>query len=138
VIPEAVIQTGLRVQANDQIITTAAYMGNLELNAFLPVIADALLESTTGLTQAAYILNNLCIAGIQVNTKVCQYQTSRSIATATALATKVGYHMAECIFREACASNQSMREIVIKKGCMTAEEYDALTAPEMVTRLGSS
>ena len=55
VIPEAVAQVAIRVMGNDQVITHACSSGNLELNQFMPLIADALLENLTLLNNACFI-----------------------------------------------------------------------------------
>jgi len=136
VIPEAVTQAALRAQANDQLITTAASMGNLELNAFLPVLADALLESTGYLTQGTRILESHCIADIRVNEDKCQQQIESSTATATALASRIGYHAANALRKKARNSNQTLRELAQSIHGISAEAFDELLSAETVTRLG--
>ncbi|MFU8778111.1 MAG: aspartate ammonia-lyase [Roseovarius sp.] len=137
VIPEAVTQAALRVQTNDQLITTAASMGNLELNAFLPVIADALLESLALLARAAGILDTHCIAGIHVNEAACRQHTAQSIATATALAGAIGYHAAAELLQTARTTGQSLRDLAQARHGLSPDAFDTLIAPETVTRLGS-
>ncbi len=136
VIPEAVTQAALRAQANDQLIATAASMGNLELNAFLPVLADALLESTGLLTQGTRILESHCIAGIQVNENICQQQIESSTATATALASRIGYHAANALLQQARSRNKTLRELAQSIHGISSEAFDELLSPETVTRLG--
>jgi aspartate ammonia-lyase len=137
VIPEAVIQAALRVQANDQLITSAASMGNLELNAFMPAIADALLESLHLLGQSANMLAD-CIADLQVNEAACRRQTENSVATATALATVLGYHAAQNLLAESRKTGTSLRELALSRHSLAPADFDALISPETVTRLGQS
>jgi aspartate ammonia-lyase len=61
VIPEAVIQIAIKVIAGDGAITMAAVHGEFELNAFLPLIADALLENLTLLTDCATMFREKCV-----------------------------------------------------------------------------
>ncbi len=136
VIPEAVIQAALRVQANDQLIAQAAALGNLELNAFLPVLADALLESITLLTRAAHILDDYCITDIHVNEERCRQQVESSIATITALASRIGYHAAAQMLEQARTSRIPLRELAKIHHGISTETFDQLISPEHVTRLG--
>ena len=135
VIPEAVTQAALRVQANDQLITSAASMGNLELNAFLPVLADALLESVGLLTRSVGMLGQ-CIATLQVNESICRQQVESSIATITALASRIGYHAANALLEEARTTSCSLRELAQEQHGISREEFDQLISPEAVTKLG--
>ncbi len=137
VIPEAVTQAALRVQANDQLISSAASMGNLELNAFLPVIADAFLENLSLLSRATHILDVHCIAGIHVNEKTCRQQVESSTATVTALASQIGYHAANALLEKNRTSHQSLRELAQRHHNISSDEFDQLISPEAVTRLGS-
>ena len=136
VIPEAVIQAALRVQANDQLITTAASMGNLELNAFLPVIADALLESISLLARATGMLDTHCIAAIHVKEDACRRQVETSIATVTALAARIGYHAAAELLAITRETRQPLRQLALQMHGLDPETFDRLIAPETVTRLG--
>ena len=137
VIPEAVTQAGFRVMANDQLIAQAAASGCLELNPFLPVLADALLESLLLLTQACKLLNERCILGMQINRAVCARYVGTSTATATALASVLGYATAAALLEQARSSARPLRELVTEQALMTNEAFDWLTSPEAVTRLGS-
>ena len=136
VIPEAVSQAAMTVMANDQAITFACSMGNLELNAFLPLIADALLGSLDLLTNACSILRRLCVAGLEANEARCRTHVESSTASITALVDAIGYHAAQEIAAEAKAAGKSIR-IVIERGLLSEEMFDELVSAESVTRLGS-
>ncbi len=137
VIPEAVSQVALRVFGNDQIIAHAVSMGQLELNAFLPVVADALLESLDLLTRACELFRTYCLVGIEADSERCAAHVSSSTATLTALIPHIGHDRAEQIAATARATGQTIREVVIADGLLTADEFDALVAPEAVCRLGT-
>jgi len=136
VIPEAVSQAAMAVMAHDQAIAQACSMGSLELNAFLPLIADALLGSIELLTNACSILRRHCVEGIEANEAVCLRHVHGATATLTALVEAIGYKKAEQIAEVARAENRSIREVIVERGLLSAEQFDALTSPEAVMRLG--
>ncbi len=137
VIPEAVTQAAIRVVANDLALTQAASLGNLELNAFMLLIADSLLDSLSLLTNACERFARLCIRGLTVNAATCARHISGSIATATALVAPLGYRQAESVLAEARASGRPISDILEQRGLMSREDFAALITPESVTRLGS-
>ena len=85
VIPEAVSQTAMLVMGHDSTITMACASGSLELNPFLPLVSNCLLESIDLLTRSAEILGRHCISGLQVDEERCCEHVRNSTATATAL-----------------------------------------------------
>jgi len=137
VIPEAVAQSAIKVMANDQAIAQACSAGNLELNQFMPLIAHALLESVSLLSNAAGIFATKCVKGIQANKEICKRNVENSTATLTALIPKIGYHKADEIGKLARENQLSVKNAAIQSGLLTADEFDKLTSPEMVCRLGS-
>lgn len=137
VIPEAVTQVGMKVIGNDVVIGQACCMGCLELNPFLPVVADALLESLDLLTAACGIFRANCVAGIEADVTACLAHVNGSTATATALLPRLPYTTISGIVEQARATGRTIREIVIDGGYLTPSEYDMLLSPEAVRRLGS-
>jgi aspartate ammonia-lyase len=137
VIPEAVSQAALAVMANDQTIAFACSLGNLELNAFLPLIADALLGSLDLLANACSGFRRLCIAGLEADEERCRQHVESSTASITALVDRIGYQAAQEIAGEVAGSGRSIRTILIERGLMTHEEFDELISAESVMRLGS-
>jgi aspartate ammonia-lyase len=137
VVPEAVSQVAMVVMGHDQVIAQACSMGNLELNAFLPLIADALLGSLDLLCAACSIFQRLCVADLQADEAQCRRHAESATATVTALVEKIGYDAAQAVAAAAAAEGRTIREIVIERELLTAEEFDALVSAEAVTRLGS-
>lgn len=137
VIPEAVSQAALRVMAHDQELTHACALGNLELNAFLPLVADALLNSLELLTGASRILRVHCVADLAANDEWCRAHVTAATATATALLPALGYQRAEAVAREARDTRRTIRDVVLARGWLTPDEFDHLVSPEAVTRLGT-
>lgn len=137
VIPEAVTQAAMVVMANDATIAMAASMGSLELNAFVPIVADKLLESVRLLTNACDIFRRLCVDGVEVNRERCRMHVEGSTATVTTLVERLGYQRACEIARIARDEGRTIREVATSQNVLTNEEFDALVSPEAVTRLGS-
>ena len=137
VIPEAVSQASMRVFAHDQAIAQAVSMGNLELNAFMPLIADSLLDSLNLLTESCRILREYCVVGITVNEEKCREHIETSSAVVTALVSEIGYQKAQEVAIKAKEEMKTIREIVIELGLMDSGQFDFLISPDMVTRLGS-
>lgn len=137
VIPEAVSQAAMAVMAHDQSITFAASLGNLELNAFLPLIADSLLGSLDLLTNACSMLRRFCVAGLEADEARCRRNVDGATATLTALIDMIGYQAAQEIAAESTASGKGIRAIVLGRGLLTAEDFDELVSAENVTKLGS-
>jgi aspartate ammonia-lyase len=111
VIPEMVMQVGMKVIANDSAITTAALHGEFELNAFLPLIAEVLLESLSILDRAVTLFRTKCITLIEPNREKCLELLNKSYAFATEYTAKLGYDKVSQIIDE----NSGNAEL-IKKG----------------------
>jgi aspartate ammonia-lyase len=137
VICEAVSQAGMLTLAYDMAIGQAALSGQLELNAFLPLVAEALLTTLSILREADEMFRNRCIAGIQVNREVCRMHVERSWATVTALVPRLGHEKATEIAREVKQSGRTVGEVVLAKGYLDAETLQALLSPDAMTTLGS-
>jgi aspartate ammonia-lyase len=137
VIPEAVSQAAMMVMAYDQAICQACSAGNLELNAFLPLIADALLGSLDLLRQACVIFYRFCVVGIEADEARCREHVAGATATVTALVEAIGYEQATEVALAAKGERRSLRDLVIERGLLTGEQFDELVSAEAVTRLGS-
>jgi aspartate ammonia-lyase len=137
VIPEAVTQAAIVVMANDQAIAHACAMGNLELNAFLPLVADALLENLQLLGNACFIFREHCITGIEVDENRCRSHVEGATAALTAMVEELGYEKAQALAARARTEGKTIREIVTEYGGVSPEQFDRLVSPESVARLGS-
>ncbi|MBI5119153.1 aspartate ammonia-lyase [Candidatus Poribacteria bacterium] len=137
VIPEAVSQVAMLVMGYDQTIALAAASGNLELNAFLPLIANCLLESISLLARGCDILRRFCVEGIEADEQRCRSHMENSTATATALLPLLGYEVASELVTLAGKMGKSIKDVAVSGGILTAEQFDELVNPEAVCRLGS-
>ncbi len=137
VIPEAVSQAAMVVMSNDQAIAQACAMGNLELNPFLPLVADALLGSLDLLRNACRIFRENCVAGIEANVDRCRSSVKGASASLTAIVELLGYERAQEIAILASAEGKSVRDYIVGQGYISAEQFDLLVSPASVSRLGS-
>ncbi|MBC8377999.1 MAG: aspartate ammonia-lyase [Planctomycetes bacterium] len=136
VICESIIQAAMQVMGNDTVITQACAAGNLELNAFLPLVTANLLYSIDLLTTACDIFGRYCIAGLEANEEKCRQYVENSTVTATALVTELGYEKASQIAKQAKERNKTIRQIVTEQKLLSNEQFDELISPEAVCRLG--
>lgn len=130
VIPEVVNQVCYKVRGNDVAVEAAADAGQLQLNVMEPVVAQCLFESIGLLTNAARVLREKCVDGITVNEAVCRQSVLSSIGLVTYLNPIIGHHNGDLVGRECAASGRDVREVVLEKGLMNADELDALLSPE--------
>lgn len=133
VIPEVVNQVAFEVIGNDMTITMAAEGGQLQLNAFEPVIFHALSKSLTSLRAACLTLAERCVTGITANVEVLRASVENSIGLATALNPHLGYTAATAIAQEALASGRSVAELTLEKGLLPPERLAELLTPEHLT-----
>lgn len=137
VIPEAATQAAMRVMANDVAIGMACASGSLELNPFLPLVADALLESLDLLASACEMMRVHCVQGIEADAQRCSESVQSSTSVATALISALSYDKACEVVQIALKRGISIREVVITSGLLTPQAFDALVTPEAVQRLGT-
>jgi aspartate ammonia-lyase len=137
VIPEAVTQAALAAMGHDAVIAQASAYGSLELNAFLPLIADSLLTSLRLLTNANLLLRRLCVDGIEADEERCRAHVEASTAVATALVPEIGYDEACELVGRARAAKHTVREQAVAEGLLADEQFDTLLEPEAVLRLGT-
>ncbi|MDR2252257.1 MAG: aspartate ammonia-lyase [Bifidobacteriaceae bacterium] len=126
VIPEVVGQVAFKVMGNDVVVTAAAEAGQLQLNAFEPVIAQAIMESIALLRNAAHALAVLCVAGIEANADVTEGHVRNSIGLVTYLTPVIGHQLGDQIGKEAAARGKTVRDVVLEHGYLAEDELDRL------------
>ncbi len=116
VIPEVVSQVAFVVAGNDLTITMAAEGGQLQLNAFEPVLFVKLYESITELTNAVRVLADRCVYGITADSAALEERVHRSAGLATVLSPLIGYSNAAKLAKEAVATGASIVDLVLREG----------------------
>lgn len=133
VIPEVVNQVAFSIAGADVTITMAAEAGQLQLNAFEPVIAHSLLQSLVWLRQACLTLRVNCIEGITANADRLLAQVHDNVGVATALVPDIGYAAAAQIAKEALAGGGRVADLVVAAGLMTRDAVNARLRPEQLS-----
>ncbi|ARF53310.1 aspartate ammonia-lyase [Streptomyces gilvosporeus] len=133
VIPEVVNQIAFRVIGNDTTITLAAEAGQLQLNAFEPVIAHCLFESTAQLRAGCLTLTERCVNGITANRDHLRAVVHGTIGIITALTPRIGYAQASAAAQEALATHSSVADVVLAHKLLTRAELDRILRPETLT-----
>ena len=134
VIPEVVNQIAFEVIGNDMTVTFAAEAGQLQLNAFEPIIAHSLFKSVLHLRKGCLTLADRCVDGITANRDLMLASVKNSIGIVTALNPYIGYANATEVAAEAFATGRGIVEIVLAKGLITKEILDEVLRPEVLTR----
>ncbi|OAA83037.1 aspartate ammonia-lyase [Clostridium ljungdahlii] len=136
VIAEMVAQVSMRVISNDTAITMASSSGQLELNAFTPLIAECLLESLELLERTVTLFREKCISGIKVNEENCKKNLENSTALVTALVHYIGYDKASELARKALKNHKTIREILYEGKILPKEKIDEIINPYQLTKPG--
>ena len=133
VIPEVVSQVAFNVIVNDLTITMAAEAGQLELNAFEPILFYNLFESLETLSHAISTLVDNCIIGITANEDHCLELLEESVGIATALCPYIGYKKSAEIAKSSLKTGIPIRKLVLKNGILTKEKLDSILNPATIT-----
>ncbi|MCX6136183.1 MAG: aspartate ammonia-lyase [Ignavibacteriales bacterium] len=126
VIPEAMNQISFRVIGNDLTVTLAAASGQLQLNAFEPIIALSIFESARMLKDGCRILADRCVRGITADAERCRANVERSPGLATLLNPFIGYERAASIAKECLKTGRPVYDLVLEKGWMDKKSLDNL------------
>ena len=133
VIPEVVNQIAYRVVGNDLTVTMAAEAGQLQLNAFEPIIAHCLFETIELLSRACRLLAERCVAGIEANTVRLRELVDTSITVVTALNPHIGYAAATSLAAEALASGRTVAALALDRKLLSNEQLERILSPANIT-----
>ncbi len=129
VIPEAVSQVAYSVAGADVTVSMAVEAGQLQLNAFEPIIAHSLFQSITWLERACTTLRVNCVDGITANVDRLEDTVSRSVTVITALAPVIGYAAAAKLAKEALATNEKVSDLVVSAGLLDEAQLEDILQP---------
>src|SRR5512146_2076288 len=133
VIPEVVNQIAFEVIGNDITVSFAAEAGQLQLNAFEPIIAHSLFKSLYHLAAGCRTLTDRCVNGISANRERAHRLLDESTALVTALNPYIGYANATQIAQEALASGRRVYDLVLERKLLSKERLDELLQPAVLT-----
>lgn len=134
VIPEVVNQIAFEVIGNDLTVSFAAEAGQLQHNAFEPIIAHSLFKSITHLRNGCLVLADRCVRGITANREHMRTQVENSIGIVTALTPYIGYEQATELAQDALQTGRSVYKLALAKGLLTREALEEILKPERLTR----
>jgi aspartate ammonia-lyase len=136
VIPEMLAQVAMQVVACDQAVTAAASAGQLELNAFLPLIAYNMLSALDWLAAAGRLTAERCLRGLAADETRCREAALRSAALATVLVPVIGYHQAQAVAEAMRSRRRTLQEAAEEVAGIKPEALSQLLSPEAVNALG--
>jgi len=135
VIPEVVNQVAFAIMGADHTVSVAAEAGQLQLNAFEPVIAASILQSLAWLANACRTLRENCVVGITANTERLALQVASSVGVVTGLTPYIGYQKAAQLAHDALLGSFTIRELVLKEGLLDEETLDRVLHPDRLSGL---
>ncbi|MET0590462.1 MAG: aspartate ammonia-lyase [Naasia sp.] len=133
VIPEVVNQIAFSIAGADVTVTMAAEAGQLQLNAFEPVIAHSLLQSLSWLRRGCRTLRVACVEGITANGPRLDQMVASSVGVITALTPYIGYSAAAALAKEALSGQRDVADLVVERGLLTRAEVTSLLALERLS-----
>ena len=136
VIPEVVNQVAFLIMGHDVTVTMAAEAGQMELNAFEPVIFHCLIESIQSLDHAVGTLIEHCIVGIKANRERCQALVDGSVGIITALVPHIGYQNAADLAKRAIKTGESVKELLLREGILDGATLEKILEPKGMTTPG--
>ncbi len=137
VIPEVMNQVAFEVIGNDVAITMASEGGQLQLNAFEPLMGWSLHKSVMHLSNACRTLQVNCVEGIESNDALLAERISTSVTLVTALNPLIGYEKAAAIAKAAIASGKPIAVVAEELGIMSQADMKKLLKPENLTQAGA-
>ena len=132
--PEAMNHIAFEVIGNDVTVSFAAETGQLQLNAFEPIIAHSLFKSLKHLRAGCLTLAERCVKGITSNREHLRRSVEHSIGIVTALNTYIGYVNSSAVAQEALNTGKTVYELVLEKKLLTKAELNKILQPEVLTK----
>lgn len=126
VVPMSMVQLSFAVVGNDVCVAQAVQAGQLEINHFEPVVADRIFESIQLLTHGIRLLRDKCVAGITADRAVNEGNVMQSMAMATALVPRLGYHTISGLVRRSVAEGRPLIDILEEGHVLSRAEARAL------------
>lgn len=129
VMSEMLVQASIYVQGMSQVVAISGRDGHFELNVTIPLIAKALLDSVTVLSNGSRTFAERCVDGIEANRDQCDQLVKRSLMLVTALNPYIGYDNAARVAKKAFAENKTLREVILEEGLLDEATLDKALDP---------
>ncbi|GAC1381653.1 MAG: class II fumarate hydratase [Ginsengibacter sp.] len=127
---EAITMIAAQVMGNDVAISIGGATGHFELNVFKPVMIYNFLHSARLIADGCLSFNDKCAEGIEQITENIKKHVDNSLMLVTALNTKIGYYKAAEIAQKAHKEGTTLKEMAVKLGYVTPDEFDKWVKPE--------
>lgn len=137
VIPEVVNQVAFNIIGNDMTITMAAEAGQLELNAFEPIVFYSLFQSIDTLGYAVATFTDNCVCGITANKERCKEMVDKSVGIVTALCPYIGYEKSTELAKLAGKTGTPIRQLVLEHQLLSEQQLDKILDPFSMTEPAS-
>jgi fumarate hydratase, class II len=136
VLAEMMNMAMFQVMGNDLTVMLGGQAGQLELNVMMPVMAYNLFQSMDIIINAVNAFTEKCVVGVQSNREKAEGWLAKNAILVTALNPVIGYQKGAEVAKEAMASNRTVRDVVVEKGYLSAEEADRLLDVRTLTEGG--
>ena len=136
VLAEMLNQACFHVQGNDFTVSLCAQAGQLELNVMMPIVGYNLFQMMDVLINAVKAFTEKCVLGLQANEEKATGWLAKNAILVTALNPTIGYAKGAEVAKEAMATNRAIREVVVAKGYLTAQQADELLDVRAMTEGG--
>ncbi len=123
---EMLNQVCYQIQGQDAAIAAMTQAGQLELNVMMPAMGSALFDAMDWLTNAIDVVVARNLKDVMVNRERCREYANTSVGLATLLNTKIGYAAAAEVAKESEQTGRPVREIVVQRGLMDGQTFDAM------------
>ena len=134
VMPELMNEVCYKVMGNDVTVMIASQNGLLQLNAYEPVVAIAIMESQAIFYRTMPLFRQKCIDGITANEDVLKHYMDRSVGIVTALNPVLGYEKTTELAKEALETNKGILELIREKKLLTEDQIKELLDPASLTK----
>ena len=136
VLAEMLNMACFHVMGDDLTVMMAGQAGQLELNVMMPIIAHNLFEMMQVLIGAVRAFTDKCVVGVAANREKAEGWLAKNAILVTALNPVIGYLKGAEVAKEAMASNRTIKEVVVEKGYLSAEEADRILDARKMTEGG--
>jgi fumarate hydratase class II len=136
VLAEMLNMAMFQVMGNDLTVMMGGQAGQLELNVMMPVMAYNLFQSMDIIINSVNAFTEKCVVGLKANEEKAHGWLAKNAILVTALNPVIGYLKGAEVAKEAMATNRTVREVVIEKGYLAAEEVDRLLNVRALTEGG--
>jgi fumarate hydratase class II len=133
---ESLVMVCIQVLADDSAVAFAGSQGNFELNTMRPIVIQNVLHSARMLTDVCRLFREYCIEGITLDRARIDGGVERSLMLVTALSPAIGYDAASAVAQQAAREGTTLREAALAQGAFTADEFDRLVDPRVMTNIG--